>query len=104
MFGFGSKILGANIFTQIYQNMYGILIGKFFSAADVAFFTRADGYSKLVPLNISGVIQRSLLPLLTKAQDNQEELVRFNMKMNHLVSFLVFPLSMILCGLAYPII
>lgn len=104
LFGFGSKILGGNIFTQIYQNMYGILIGKFFSAADVAFFTRADGYSKLVPLNISGVIQRSLLPLLTKAQDNQEELVRFNMKMNHLVSFLVFPLSMILCGLAYPII
>lgn len=104
MFGFGSKILGGNLLTQFYQNMYGIMIGKFFSAASVAYFTRADGYSKLVPINISGVIQRSLLPLLVKIQDDDDDLRRFNKTMVNSVSFLVFPLSLILAGTAYPVI
>lgn len=104
LFGFGSKLLGSNIVTQLYQNMYNILIGKFFSAASLAYFTRADGYSRLVPINISGVLQKALFPMLSKIQDNNAELEIFNRKMTSVTSFLIFPASLLLAGVAYPLI
>lgn len=104
LFGFGSKVLGSNMVTQIYQNMYNITIGKFFPASTLAYFTRADGYSKLIPINVAGVIQKSLFPMLAKIQENKDELLNFNHKMTNLTSFIIFPASLILAGLAYPII
>lgn len=104
LFGFGSKVLGSNLITQIYQNMYNITIGKFYPAASLAYFTRADGYSKLVPNNIAGVIQKALFPLISKIQDDKAQLVHFNAKMARLTSYLIFPASLIMAGLAYPLI
>lgn len=104
MFGFGSKILGSNLVTQLYQNMYNILIGKFFQASALAYFTRADGYSRLIPINIAGVIQKALFPMLSKIQDDKSALVNFNRKMSSVTSFLIFPASLILAGVAYPLI
>lgn len=104
MFAFGSKLLGSNLITQLYQNMYNVTIGKFFPAATLGYFTRADGYSKLVPINIAGVVQKTLFPMLAKIQDDQLELERFNQKMISLTSFLIFPASLIMAGVAYPLI
>lgn len=104
LFGFGSKILGSNLITQIYQNMYNITIGKFFPASTLAYFSRASGYSSLVPINIAGVIQSALFPMLSKIQDDSGALINLNNKMTNLTSFIIFPASLILAGLAYPTI
>ena len=104
MFGFGVKILASNLIFTIYQNIYNIVIGKFFSASSLGYYTRADGYSKLIPTNINGVLMKVLYPLLAKIQDNDEELVKFNKKVIQLTSFLIFPATLFLAGAAYPII
>lgn len=104
MFGFGVKILASNFIFTIYQNIYNIVIGKFFSAANLGYYTRADGYSKLIPTNINGVLMKVLYPLLAKIQDNDNELIKFNKKVIQLTSFLIFPATLFLAGAAYPII
>ena len=104
LFGFGSKVLGSNIITQLYSNMYSLLIGRFFTPASVGFFTRADGYSRLIPINIAGVIQKTLFPMLAKIQDDETRLVDFNNRMTKITSFIIFPASMIMAGMSYPII
>lgn len=104
MFGFGVKILASNLIFTIYQNIYNIVIGKFFSATNLGYYTRADGYSKLIPTNINGVLMKVLYPLLAKIQNNDEELVKFNKKLIQLTSFLIFPATLFLAGAAYPII
>lgn len=104
MFSFGSKVFSANILNQLYFNLYNVLIGKLYSAADLSYFTRASGYSTLIPTNISGVIQGALFPLLTKVQDNPTELQKFHTKMVLMTSFIIFPASFILGGLSYPLI
>lgn len=42
MFGFSSKILVTNIFTQINNNIFSVLLGKFFSEAEVGYYTQAN--------------------------------------------------------------
>lgn len=104
LFGFGSRLLGANLIVQIYQNIYSLVIGKFYSAASLGYFSRADGYSRLVPINIAGVIQKTLFPLLSKVQNEEETLRNTNLKMIQISSFLIFPACLIMGGLSYPLI
>ncbi len=104
LFGFGSKILASNIITQIYQNIYSVVIGRAYNATDLGYFTRADGYSKLVPISFAGLIQNTLFPIISKIQDDINKLREFNTKMIKVSSFLIFPCSMVLAGAAYPTI
>lgn len=104
LFSFGSKVLGGNILFVFYQNIYNVLIGRFMPASTLGFFSRADGYSKLVPLNISTVLMKVTLPLISKEQDDDTALVNMNQKAIVLISFLTFPASMLLAGAAKPLV
>lgn len=104
LYGFGSKVFGANILFTIYQNVYSVIIGRFLSPAALGYFTRADGYSKLIPINISTVLMKVMLPLISKIQNNNEELVSINKQTIVATSFVIFPLSMFLAGAASPLI
>lgn len=104
LFGFGSKVLGGNILFVFYQNVFNVLIGRFMPARTLGFFSRADGYSKLVPLNINTVLMKVTLPLISKEQDNESMLVNMNQKAVMIISFLIFPASMILAGAAKPLV
>ena len=69
-FGFGGNVLSAgNLLFVAYQNAYNITIGRFFHASDLGFFTRADGYSKLIPLNISTVLMKVMFPVISKISE-----------------------------------
>lgn len=101
---FGSKVLGANLLFTVYQNIYSVIIGKFMAPVSLGYFSRADGYSKLVPINISTVLMKVMLPLISKIQDNNEELIAINRRTVVVTSFVIFPLSMFLAGAAEPLI
>lgn len=102
--GFGSKVMGANLLFTLYQNAYSIIIGKFFSPDILGYFSRADGYSKLIPINISTILMKVMMPIISKIQDNDVELVGVNKKVIVVTSFIIFPASMLLAGAASPLI
>ncbi|MFK7782981.1 lipopolysaccharide biosynthesis protein [Psychroserpens sp.] len=70
LFGFGSKLMLSGLFSSIFQNIYLLFIGKFFSAADLGFYTRADQFKKLPSQNINSAIQRVTFPVLSELQDD----------------------------------
>ena len=45
MFGFGSKLAVSGIIDTIYKNLYLIVIGKIFKAADLGYYTRAQQFA-----------------------------------------------------------
>lgn len=104
LYGFGSKVLGANLLFTIYQNIYGVIIGKYLSTASLGYFSRADGYSKLIPINISTVLMKVMLPLISKIQEYDDKLISINRQTILVTSFVIFPLSMLLAGAASPLI
>lgn len=74
IFGFGSKLLASRLFLEAYNNIYYILIGKFFSARDLGLYTRANGYKDMFSRTLHNVIQSVSFPALAEIKDNDERL------------------------------
>ncbi|MBN2860282.1 MAG: lipopolysaccharide biosynthesis protein [Sphaerochaetaceae bacterium] len=69
MFGFSSKLLISGVLDRGYQQIYRLVIGKFFPARELGLFTRADQFQKLPSQTISGSITSFSLPVFSKMQD-----------------------------------
>lgn len=104
LFKFGSNLLGSNILFTLYNNAYSLVIGKAFNATQLGYFSRAEGYAKLIPSNISGILTKIMFPILSKIKDNDEELIRLHHLFIIVTSAFIFPGCLFLAGLASPLI
>ena len=104
LWGFGSKMLGSGLLDTAYNNIYPIVIGKFFSANDLGNYTRAQQFASLPSSNITGVLQRVTFPVLSSIQNEDERLAKNYRKILKLSAFIIFPLMMLLSAIADPLI
>lgn len=104
MFSFGYKLMLSGLIDGLYRNVYLIVIGKYFSAADLGFYTRAEQFNNLPSQNITGVIQRVSYPVLTKIQDDLPRLKSTFQKIIKSTMLLTFTSMIILAATAKPLI
>ena len=104
LWGFGSKMLGSGLLDTIYNNIYPIVIGKYFSAQDLGNYTRAQQFSSLPSSNVTGVLQRVTFPVLSSIQNEDERLAKNYRKILKLSAFLIFPLMLMLSAVADPLV
>ncbi len=104
LFSFGSKLLLSGLIDTIHKNIYPIIIGKKFSAADLGYYSRADGYSQLPATTITRVLQRVTFPMLCEIQNDMSRLERVYRQLLRLSAFVVFPAMVGLAVLAEPLI
>ena len=104
LWGFGSKMLGSALLDTTYNNIYPIVIGKFFSANDLGNYTRAQQFATLPSSNVTGVLQRVTFPVLSKIQNEDERLARNYRKILKLSAFLIFPMMLMLSAIADPLV
>ena len=102
LFGYGSKILATNLINCIFNNIYPIVIGKKFSAADLGYYTRGQGYASLPSSTVTDVVYSVAFPVLSEIQDDKERLASSYRKMLRVSAFLVFPMMIVLAVLARP--
>lgn len=104
LWGFGSKMLGSALLDTTYNNIYPIVIGKFFSANDLGNYTRAQQFSSLPSSNVTGVLQRVTFPVLSSIQNEDERLAKNYRKILKLSAFIIFPMMLMLSAIADPLI
>lgn len=104
MFGFGSKLMANNLITGIYINLANLIIGKKYSAADLAFYNRGFTLTQFPSANIAEVMNRIIFPVLSRLQDDRKELIDAYEKYLHLSNYVILPLMMLLIVLAHPLI
>lgn len=104
LWGFGSKMLASGLLDTIYNNIYPIVIGKFFSANDLGNYTRAQQFATLPSSNVTGVLQRVTFPVLSSIQNEDERLARNYRKILKLSAFLIFPMMLMLSAIADPLV
>jgi len=102
LFSFGSKLLASGLLDTTYNNLYTIIIGKFFSAASLGVYSRASQFAQFS--NITGIILRVTFPVLCTIQNEDERLRENYRKMIRLTAFIVFPLMVGLAAIADPLI
>lgn len=104
LFSFGSKLLISGLINTLYQNIYLIVIGKFFTAHKLGIYTRAQQFSDLPASNLTGVLQRVTYPILCKIGDNKVQLNLAYRKLLRISSFIIFPIMLGLSAVSKPFI
>ena len=104
LFSYGSKLLLSGILDTIYNHLYVFVIGKKFSKNDLGYYTRADNFTQFPSSNITGILQRVAFPILSKMQDDDEQLGSAYRKFIKLSAFLIFPLMVGFAAVADPFI
>lgn len=104
LFSFSSKLLFSGIIDRVYNQLHRLVVGKFFAASDLGFYTRAEQFQNLPSHAISNSLMSFLLPVFSKMQDEPERLKRAALRIIKIVMFFNIN-AMILMGiLAEPII
>ena len=75
LFGFGWKLMLSQLLNTIWQELYQVVVGKFYSPATLGQYTRAKGFAQLFSKNITSVIQRVTYPVLSNIQDDKERMI-----------------------------
>jgi len=104
LFSFGSKLLLSGLIDKVYNNIYLVVIGKFFSAAELGFFTRANMFQRLPSENITNVIQRVSYPVLSSMNNDQTQLKTGYQKLIKSTMLVSFVLMLGMAASAEPLI
>jgi len=104
LFGFGSRLLFSSILNQIFDNIYLLVIGKLFSAADLGFFTRAKSLNDVPAQSLSDVTARVTFPVFSTIQDDPARLKRGLKKALIMLVLANFPLMIGLAIVARPLV
>lgn len=89
---FGWKILLTSLLGQVFNQLRPLLLGKFYTPTDLAFYNRGQKFPDLVSLNIDGTISAVLFPVMSKHNSNLlgvKKMTRTSIKMT---TFIIMPL------------
>ena len=104
LFSFGGWLLLASLLRRIFDNIYTLTIGKFFSAAELGFFNESRRYKEYFSNNILDNLMKVFFPVLSKYQNDKEMLRNMMSKLVVNISFFMFPMLILLIIFAKPFV
>lgn len=104
LFNFGSKLLISSLISVIYKNLYSVVIGKKFTAAELGYYTRAEQFAMFPSNNLGNIIARVAFPIFSKIQDDTPKLCTAYRRIIQYSSYIIFPLMCGLIAIAEPLI
>lgn len=88
----------------IYNELYGLAIGKIYSAEQLAYYNRANQFPNLITTNINGSISSVMLPALSNEQEDRQKLKHMMRRAIKISSFLMFPMMFGLVAVSDPLV
>lgn len=104
MFGFGSRLLASQVLSHIFDNLYYVVIGKLFTAADLGLFARAQTFGEQPSRTLSGMVGGVTFPVFSSIQDDPERLKRVMKKALNVLALINFPIMIGMAVLARPLV
>lgn len=100
---YGYKLGLANLLNRLFNNLYLVVIGKFFSPALLGFYSRAESTKQLPLSNIERALNKVSFPMFVGIKDDPERLKSVFRKLLKMVLYIVSPVLMISAALADPL-
>ena len=104
LFGYGAKIMGSHLLIAVFNNVRSLVIGKLYSAKDLAFFDKGGQFPSLLMNNINSSLGAVLFPKMSQEQDDRFRIKQTIRNSIRFSSFVVMPLMMGLAACAEPFI
>lgn len=94
LFQYGWKMTLSALLDQGFSNLYGLVIGKFYSRADLAFVNKGRKLPNLIMTNVNSTLGAVAFPALCQLQDDRNKLRESMRRMMQVSTFFIFPLMM----------
>lgn len=91
MIGFSSKLLVTNLFTILNNNLFSVVLGKFYSPKEVGDFTQANKWNGMGHTLITNMINGIAQPVFTSIADDRERQLNVFRKLLRFTAFISFP-------------
>lgn len=104
LFGFGFYMFLTHIFTTFSQRITSLLVGRWFNAATMGYYTKASSFSKFATLSVTGVMIQTTYPLYASVKDDKERLVNMVKRITSTLAYITVPMLSILILIAEPLI
>ena len=104
LFGFGLKMMLSYLLDTIWNELYQVVVGKFYSPGTLGQYTRAHGFSSLFSSNLTQVIQRVTYPVLSNIQDDKTRMVAAYKKIIGETMFITSIAMLFLGAIAEPLL
>lgn len=104
LFSFGGLIALSNIIERFFSNIQGVIIGKWYSAGDMGYYSQASKLEQIPNQTLSQIVSEVSFPVFSELQNDISRL-RQGVKSNiQTLVYLNFPLCCILFVVATPLI
>ena len=94
LFSYGWKLLLSGLLDTGYQSLNSLLIGKFYTPADLAFFDTSKKFPMVIVTNINSSISSVLFPALASEQDEPERVKAHTRKAIQISSYIMWPMML----------
>ena len=104
LFSFGGLMLLSSLAETLYMNLQGLIIGKRFSAGDLGYFSQAKKLEEIPVTGLSSIVNDVTFPAFSSLQDDPDRLLAGVRKSTKALTFLNFPIMVLLMIVAQPLI
>ncbi|HRD67243.1 MAG TPA: lipopolysaccharide biosynthesis protein [Candidatus Competibacter sp.] len=104
LFRFGGFLMLSGLLDTVYTRLYAVLIGKFFSARELGYYTRAESTQQLPVSILTGVLNRVAFPVFSEAAVDPQRLARGLRKVLVAIMLLNIPAMLGLAVVAEPLV
>ncbi len=103
LFSFGWKLLCSALLDTFFRNLQNLIVGKFFSPADLGYYNRGDQFPNLIVNNVNASVQSVMLPSFSSIQDDKTRLKNVARRAISTSSFVILPMMAGLAAVAKPL-
>ena len=92
LFRYGWKIFVASFVSVLYDEINPLIVGIKFSATDLSYYTKGKSFPSLLNQTISGTLSSVLFPVMSKIQEDKEEVLKVTRRYIRVASYIIFPM------------
>ena len=91
LFSFGWKLSLTTLIDTLYNNLYGLFIGRMYAREDLAFVNKGRHLPELLMTTVSSTLSRVAFPVMAQVQDDDSRIHSMMSKILKTSCFVVFP-------------
>lgn len=96
LFSFGFYMFLTYLMNRFFSQIQGLLIGRIYNPSTLGYYSKAMGTERLASGTITGVMTSVTYPLYAEVQDNMEKMQNMIKRLTSTISFINFPLLILL--------
>ncbi|EHZ2845096.1 lipopolysaccharide biosynthesis protein [Vibrio vulnificus] len=100
LFHFGYKLLIAGVISAVSNNIYTLIVGKFFDSKSVGYYSQSSNLTNTLSAAITSIVQGVSFPVMTEVKNERKKLIALYQKLIKSTMLIICPVMLGLVAVA----